>query len=199
MIQLNLLPDVKMQYIKAQRTRNMVLSTAVIISLASVALLVLLLVEVARRARDGEVRHRDTVLRVPKFGIRSDVSYHSDYGFASHLLTLLPVRHCERFFECRRDKFACGFDSADCPVVRPSDAGVHQERRNLLPTRRPSARHRARYSPSDFLIASAAASARRGGTAFPICRKRDDCGPFQSIPSGKVWIAAASSTVRRRR
>ncbi len=42
MIQLNLLPDVKMQYIKAQRTRNMVLSTAIIISLASVALLVLL-------------------------------------------------------------------------------------------------------------------------------------------------------------
>ena len=44
MIQLNLLPDVKMQYIKAQRTRNMVLSTAIIISLASVALLVLLLI-----------------------------------------------------------------------------------------------------------------------------------------------------------
>jgi len=44
MIQLNLLPDVKMKYIKAQRTRNMVLSTAVIITLASVALLVLLLV-----------------------------------------------------------------------------------------------------------------------------------------------------------
>ena len=44
MIQLNLLPDVKMQFIKAQRTRNMVLSTAIIISLASVALLVLLLV-----------------------------------------------------------------------------------------------------------------------------------------------------------
>ncbi len=44
MIQLNLLPDVKMKYIKAQRTRNMVLSTAIIISLASVALLVLLLI-----------------------------------------------------------------------------------------------------------------------------------------------------------
>ena len=43
MIQLNLLPDVKMQYIKAQRTKNMVLSTAIIISLASVGLLILLL------------------------------------------------------------------------------------------------------------------------------------------------------------
>lgn len=44
MIQLNLLPDVKMQYIKAQRTRNLVLSTAVIVSLVAVGLLVLLLI-----------------------------------------------------------------------------------------------------------------------------------------------------------
>lgn len=44
MIQLNLLPDVKMEYIKAQRTRNMVLSSAIIIALGSVALLVLLLI-----------------------------------------------------------------------------------------------------------------------------------------------------------
>ncbi|MFO0781863.1 MAG: PilN domain-containing protein [Candidatus Saccharimonadales bacterium] len=44
MIQLNLLPDVKMEYIKAQRTRSLVLSSAVIIALGSIALLVLLLV-----------------------------------------------------------------------------------------------------------------------------------------------------------
>lgn len=44
MIQLNLLPDVKMEYIKAQRTRSLVLSSAVIIALGSIALLILLLV-----------------------------------------------------------------------------------------------------------------------------------------------------------
>lgn len=44
MIQLNLLPDVKMEYIKAQRTRGLVLSSAVIIALGSIALLVLLLI-----------------------------------------------------------------------------------------------------------------------------------------------------------
>ncbi len=44
MIQLNLLPDVKMEYIKAQRTRGLVLSSAVIIAVGSIALLILLLV-----------------------------------------------------------------------------------------------------------------------------------------------------------
>ena len=44
MIQLNLLPDVKMEYIKAQRTRSLVLSSAIIIALGSIALLVLLLI-----------------------------------------------------------------------------------------------------------------------------------------------------------
>jgi hypothetical protein len=43
MIELNLLPDIKLEYIKAQRTRRLVLSIAVIISIASVALLLLLL------------------------------------------------------------------------------------------------------------------------------------------------------------
>lgn len=44
MIQLNLLPDVKMQYVKAQRTRGLVLSSAFLIAAASVALLVILLI-----------------------------------------------------------------------------------------------------------------------------------------------------------
>ena len=43
MIQFNLLPDVKLEYIKAQRDKRLVLSAAIIISIASVALLVLLL------------------------------------------------------------------------------------------------------------------------------------------------------------
>ena len=43
MIQFNLLPDVKLDYIKAQRSRRFVLSTSIIVSLAAVALLVLLL------------------------------------------------------------------------------------------------------------------------------------------------------------
>ena len=44
MIQLNLLPDVKLQYIKAERTRGLVLSTAALITAAAIALLILLLV-----------------------------------------------------------------------------------------------------------------------------------------------------------
>jgi len=44
MIQLNLLPDIKLEYIKAQRTRSLVLSSAIIITIASIALLILLLV-----------------------------------------------------------------------------------------------------------------------------------------------------------
>jgi hypothetical protein len=43
MIQLNLLPDVKLEYIKAQRARRLVLSVSVLISLVAVAILVLLL------------------------------------------------------------------------------------------------------------------------------------------------------------
>lgn len=43
MIQLNLLPDVKLQFIKAQRTRRLVISIAFITTAASVGLLLLLL------------------------------------------------------------------------------------------------------------------------------------------------------------
>ena len=43
MIQFNLLPDVKLDYIKAQRSRRLVVVVSVVVSLASVALLVLLL------------------------------------------------------------------------------------------------------------------------------------------------------------
>ena len=43
MIQLNLLPDVKLEYIKAQRSRRLVFSVSVLVTIASVALLLLLL------------------------------------------------------------------------------------------------------------------------------------------------------------
>jgi Tfp pilus assembly protein PilN len=43
MIQLNLLPDVKMEYIKAQRQRRLVTSISVIVTLVAVGLLVILL------------------------------------------------------------------------------------------------------------------------------------------------------------
>lgn len=43
MTQLNLLPDVKLEYLKAQRSRRLVLSISIIVTLASIALLVLLL------------------------------------------------------------------------------------------------------------------------------------------------------------
>lgn len=44
MIQLNLLPDVKLAYIKAQRSRRLVTTTAVVVSIGAVAILLLLLV-----------------------------------------------------------------------------------------------------------------------------------------------------------
>jgi Tfp pilus assembly protein PilN len=43
MTQLNLLPDVKLEYLKAQRMRRLVLTVSIAITLASIALLVLLL------------------------------------------------------------------------------------------------------------------------------------------------------------
>ena len=43
MIQFNLLPDVKLDYIKAQRTRKLVFSMSFIVSACAIALLVLLL------------------------------------------------------------------------------------------------------------------------------------------------------------
>jgi Tfp pilus assembly protein PilN len=46
MIQFNLLPDVKLEYIKAQRTKRLVMSVAVIASLVALAVFLLLLVTV---------------------------------------------------------------------------------------------------------------------------------------------------------
>jgi len=43
MIELNLLPDIKLDYIKAQRTRRLVLSISVLVSIVAVAILALLL------------------------------------------------------------------------------------------------------------------------------------------------------------
>ncbi len=42
MITLNLLPDIKKEYLKAQRTRNMVVSTSILVSIIAVGLVVLL-------------------------------------------------------------------------------------------------------------------------------------------------------------
>lgn len=44
MIELNLLPDIKLEYIRAQRSRRLILSLAVLISAAAIGLLVLLLI-----------------------------------------------------------------------------------------------------------------------------------------------------------
>ena len=44
MIELNLLPDVKLEYIRAQRIKRLVMSIAFIISVAAITLLVLLVV-----------------------------------------------------------------------------------------------------------------------------------------------------------
>ena len=42
MVQFNLLPDVKLQYLKAERTRRLVISVSLVASVASLALLLLL-------------------------------------------------------------------------------------------------------------------------------------------------------------
>lgn len=50
MIQLNLLPDIKLDYIKAQRMRRLVISASVVVASASIAILVILLgIGVAQR------------------------------------------------------------------------------------------------------------------------------------------------------
>jgi hypothetical protein len=46
MIQFNLLPDVKLEYIKAQRTKRLVLTSAVLVSVAAFALMVVLVLTV---------------------------------------------------------------------------------------------------------------------------------------------------------
>lgn len=44
MIQVNLLPDVKLDYLKAERTRSLVISTAILVTAASIGLLILMIV-----------------------------------------------------------------------------------------------------------------------------------------------------------
>jgi len=51
MIELNLLPDVKMEYLKAERSRRLVASVSVIVILASVGLLVMLLLFAGAQAK----------------------------------------------------------------------------------------------------------------------------------------------------
>src|SRR5690606_38078682 len=51
-------------------------------------------VERAGRGRDGEVRHRKTVLRVPELRVRGQVSDNSDDGFASHSWFRISFRLC---------------------------------------------------------------------------------------------------------
>lgn len=58
MVQLNLLPDVKLEYVKAQRSRRLVLNISVLVTACSVALLVLLLlVDVAQKKHLSDLNH----------------------------------------------------------------------------------------------------------------------------------------------
>jgi hypothetical protein len=58
MIQLNLLPDVKLEYIKAQRSRRLVLSIAILASIAAVAILLILLgVDGLQRKHLSDLNH----------------------------------------------------------------------------------------------------------------------------------------------
>lgn len=58
MIQLNLLPDVKLEYVRAQRSRRLVLSVSVLVTAIAIALLVvLLLVDVAQKKHLSDLSH----------------------------------------------------------------------------------------------------------------------------------------------
>lgn len=59
MIQLNLLPDVKLQYLKAKRTQSLVMSVATIVILASAALMALLIgtVDVFQKKNISDLNH----------------------------------------------------------------------------------------------------------------------------------------------
>ncbi len=58
MIQLNLLPDVKLEYIKAQRTRRLMISVSFLVTAVAVGILVLLLlVDVAQRKHLSDLSH----------------------------------------------------------------------------------------------------------------------------------------------
>jgi Tfp pilus assembly protein PilN len=67
MIQLNLLPDVKLKYLKAQRIRRLAVVVSIIISAAAVALLVLLLaVEAYQKHTLNDLNH-DVATRTSQF------------------------------------------------------------------------------------------------------------------------------------
>ncbi|VXB99531.1 hypothetical protein FRIGORI9N_470207 [Frigoribacterium sp. 9N] len=53
-------------------------------------------VERAGGRRDGEVRDREPVLRVPQLGVTGEVSHHCDDGLASHRTTRQPSRRREQ-------------------------------------------------------------------------------------------------------
>lgn len=58
MVQLNLLPDVKLEYVKAQRTRRLVFNLSILISAVAIALLVLLFViDVAQKKHLSDLNH----------------------------------------------------------------------------------------------------------------------------------------------
>ena len=90
MIQINLLPDVKQEYLKARRTRNFVISVAIITGMASVGLVVLLLIfmgtltAVELRA-DGRIKDEYQTL--------SEVDSLSDLVTIQNQLSLINTQH----------------------------------------------------------------------------------------------------------
>lgn len=59
MIQLNLLPDVKLEYLRAERSRRLVLSSAILVAAAAIAILVLLLgVDYVQKAQINSLSHK---------------------------------------------------------------------------------------------------------------------------------------------
>jgi Tfp pilus assembly protein PilN len=103
MIQLNLLPDVKLEYIKAQRQRRMVLTLSILISAAAVVILVLMLtVDIAQKKHLSDLTkdiksESSTLEGEPQIGkiltvqnqLESLTNLHSSKPAASNLFTYM--------------------------------------------------------------------------------------------------------------
>jgi hypothetical protein len=106
MIQLNLLPDIKKEYINAQKTRALVVSTSILVTLAAIGLSVLLFVYVTFLQQfqitlaTNDVKSKDQQLNkitdLSKYLTIQDQmaalpDLHANKGIYSRLLSFLPV------------------------------------------------------------------------------------------------------------
>ncbi len=91
MIQFNLLPDVKMQYVKAKRTKRLIISTSTLISIVCVGV-ILLLFSVVQIAQKKHISDLSTDIEVATKKIQS-IEGLDEILTVQNQLTLLPGLH----------------------------------------------------------------------------------------------------------